>query len=369
MSTLLTDDDLTRLLGEAAGTFDVPDHTGVTAAATGGPVPVPLLRRRWVQVSAVAAVTVGALVLAGGTGGGGHGSVTASTGGPARAIAPADVAAGLAHDTSGAATGRLVKAPVTAPQPPVAGGPVEALTGGGVGGGVAAPPAADGARVVKTGELSLVVKNGRVSGTLTAVGRAAKAAGGYTSTSETQEYGSTPSGTVTVRVPVAAFENVVAQIRSFDAQVRTANVSGRDVTAEYTDVQAQLATLTAARSRFLELLSKATTIGDILTVQQRVDDTTSQINRLEGQRRVLASQSDLATLAVTVTQADDPVVLPAARHRSGLDQAFQDAKDGFVTGVEGLIRRSGRALLVLLCLAGLVLAGRGAWRVVRRGML
>ena len=220
---------------------------------------------------------------------------------------------------------------------------------------------------MKTGTIALVVKDRQVSTTISAVQRAATSQGGYIASSTSNEYGETPSGEVTIRVPVARFENLVAAVRGL-AEVRTATTSGKDVTAQYSDIEAQLRTLRATRERFLVILSQTKTISEILTVQQRVDNVSGQIDRLEGSRKLLESQSDLSTLSVSVSEKDDPVVRVQA-DRGGLSQAAHDAKDGFVTGVEGIVRHSGRALLWLLCLGALALLARGSWRVARRSLV
>ena len=149
----------------------------------------------------------------------------------------------------------------------------------------------------------------------------------------------------------------------------TATTSGQDVTAQYADVEAQIRTLSKARDRFLTILDRANSIGDVLSVQQRVDDVQGKIDRLEGQRKVLAAQSDNATLQVTVTQRDDPSLAKVVAPESGLSKAVHDARDGFAHGVEALVRLSGPALLVVLLLAaafGLYRAGR---RAVRRRLV
>ncbi len=221
---------------------------------------------------------------------------------------------------------------------------------------------------MKTGAIALVVEDDQVGPVLTQVQALAAAAGGEVADAKTQELGPTPSGSVTLRVPVARFEDVVARVRALEADVRSATTRGADVTAQYADLEAQLRTLTAARDRFLEILSRARTIGDVLAVQQRVDDVTGRIDRLEGQRRVLADQSDRATLQVSVTEADDPVVAQEAAD-SGLSKAFSDAWHGFTTGVEGLVRLSGRGVLLLLCLGLGWLVLRLGWRASRRRLV
>ena len=365
MSTV-TDEDLTALLGGLASSYDVPAHgpDEVLSTLAALPQPVPVVRRRGFQLSAAAAVAltglVAAIALAGGGGGG------SDTAGSAAVAKPdsfrRDVAAPGQY--SGGSSGALRPA-LPVPAAGEAQGVTKAPSTGSVG-----APAPDGgdSRVVKTGTIALVVGDGDVSSTIGGVIRAARAQGGYVASSNSSEYGDSPSGEVTVRVPVARFEDLVAAVRGLNAEVRTASTSGKDVTAEYADLEAQLRTLRATRERFLVILGQTKTISEILTVQQRVDNVSGQIDRLEGSRKLLESQSDLSTLTVSVSEKDDPVVRVAA-HRNGLSQALHDAKDGFVTGIESIIRHSGRALLWLICLGALFLLARGTWKVARRSLV
>jgi hypothetical protein len=382
--TTLTDDTLERLLGEAAAAYDVPDDgpDGVLTELSAVRTRAPLRGRRWAQALAVAAVVAGAF--AGGalldqgrddtttqvmTAAGGDEAAPAaeeqvapsgnlSTGPDAEAFATSSAPAPAAAAPESARTAASAPAP---PAPPTApGAPQDAAV---------QAPAPDGARVVKTGSLALIVADGKVTPTLTAVQELATTAGGVVASAETQESGATPSGSVTLRVPVEQFEVVVTRVRSLDAEVRTATTSGRDVTAEYTDLEAQLRTLRAARERFLAILAETRAIGDILAVQQRVDETTGQIDRLEGQRALLQSQSEMSTLTVTVTEADDPVVRVNEKPDDGLSKAFRDAWDGFTSGVEAIVAASGRAVLLLLCAAVLLVVLRLGWRIGRRRLV
>jgi hypothetical protein len=174
---------------------------------------------------------------------------------------------------------------------------------------------------------------------------------------------------MTIRVPVDRFESLVADVRGLNAKVRTASTAGKDVSAQFSDLESQLRTLRATRERFLVILGQTKTISEILSVQQRVDTVSGQIDSIEGQRKLLASQSDLSTLSVSVSEDGDPVVTATQRPRSGLSQAFIDAKNGFVSGVEAIIRHSGGFLLFLLCAAVVLAVGRLTWRVARRRMV
>ena len=371
----LTEDDLRHLLGEAGASFavpeDGPDEVLEVAAV------VPLHRRRLVQLPAAAAVV--ALALLAGTalfGGDDVDRVGQLAGAPNAQVVDeqaAPVAAGEAAAPQVATSGDALRDLSFGVAP---GGTTAARAAAPAAESVqkvaapvpAAPVATDGARIVKTGAIALIVDDGRVTPVLSEVQALATSAGGVVASAKTQESGPTPSGSVTLRVPVARFEEVVAQVRALDAEVRSATTSGADVTAQYADLEAQLRTLTAARERFLEILSRARTIGDVLAVQQRVDGVTGQIDRLEGQRRVLADQSDKATLEVSVAEEDDPLVREEAPD-TGLSKAFSDAWTGFTTGVEALIRLSGRGVLLLLCLTAAWFVARTAWRASRRRLV
>ncbi len=375
--TTPTEQDLTRLLTETASSYDVPEHgpSEVLAAATRRRSAAP--RRRWIPLSAAAAV----VVLAAGfafqvnnyDGNIDRQSATVSgAGGFAEQSAPQP-----AQDFSGAQVQK--SAPLRAALD--SGSGFTGLSGGGTGAGSAAGgvvggtaatagetnDGADGAeaRVVTTGSLALQVKEKRVGPTLDAVRKAAIAAGGYVASGTSEEASDNPSGELALRVPAARYETLVGQIRRLDAKVLRAETSARDVTAQFSDLETQLRTLRAARERFLVLLSRTRTVGEVLSVQQRVDEVSGRIDRLEGQRKLLANQSDLSSLTVSITAEGDPVT----SQRSGLSQALGDAKNGFVSGVEGLIRNSGRALLLVLCLAVAFAVGRVLWRVARRRLV
>lgn len=367
-----TDDDLQHLLGEAGGSFALPDcgaELVLDAAEQAGRV-VPLHRRRWVQLSSAAAVVAVGVVLGVGLLGGGAqdriGQLAGASNDQQSRPAPASSAGTVpAGPVPGALADGAARSAVPGPESLAR---LDAPST--VAPAAAAAPTADGARVVKKGAIALIVEDDAVTPTLTRVQGFAKAAGGVVATASTQESGPTPSGSVVLRVPVEAFEQVVAQVRGLGADVRSATTSGQDVTAQYADLEAQLRTLTAARERFLTILERAGSIGDVLSVQQRVDDVTGQIDRLQGQRQVLAAQSDDATLEVTVTEKDDPVVArDVDEPDTGLSKAFRDAGTGFTSGVEALVRLSGRGLLLLVLAAAAYAVLRLGWRASRRRLV
>ncbi|MCU1600637.1 MAG: hypothetical protein JWO22_1346 [Frankiales bacterium] len=237
---------------------------------------------------------------------------------------------------------------------------------------VAAPaPFDDGAKIVKTGSIALIVGDGKVGSLVVKVHSIAAAAGGYVGTEKSQEFGDDPTSSITIRVPVDRFEAVVQQVRdqvkNGVGKVDSASSSGQDVTASYSDVTAQIQSLTASRERFLVILGRANTIGETLSVQQRVDSVQQQIDSLKGRLKVLTDQTSMATLTVTVSEKAKAETKPQVQ--SGLSKSWDNAQHGFSSGVESLISRSGKGLLVLILAAvGLVILRTG-WRLARRRLV
>jgi hypothetical protein len=230
---------------------------------------------------------------------------------------------------------------------------------------------ADSAKIVKTGSIALIVGDGKVSGVVVRVQGIADGAGGYVSNQKSQEFGDDPTSTVTVRVPVSRFDRVVQavrdQVKNGVGKVDSSSTSGQDVTAQYADVTAQIQSLTAARDRFLTILSRANTIGETLSVQQRVDSTQLQIDQLKGRMRVLADQTSMGTLTVTVSEKAKAETKPHVQ--SGLSRSFDNAKNGFTSGVESLISKSGKGLLALILAVVALVILRTGWRLARRRLV
>ncbi len=352
---MISDEMLERLLRDAAATLAPPAEGPRAVLAASRPRrALPRIsspesgrprRRVWsVAAAAAALVTVSAA----------GGALLTSGGAPAQPTADANFSSNRGPAAAGdARAGRPAaqSVPQTA-RPPAA---------------AAAP--ADGARIVKTGAVSLEVAKKQVGPTLDRLTSLAAVQGGYVASSTTSEGSATPAGSVRLRVPARSFEDTLKQVRGFGT-VQSVSAAGRDVTATYVDLAARLRALQATRSTYLTLLSKARTIGETLAVQQQVDGVQQQIEQLEGQRKVLADASDLATLDVRVAEKGTAAaVVKPSQQSSGLERAFSQAFHGFARGVYALIAASGPALLLLICLGVLMALSWVGYRMLRRRLV
>lgn len=398
---MIAEDLLERGLVDVANEYDVPD--GAVDRIRDQLVPMaevdesPTWRRHvhsptprgWLVMAAAALVVIVIASFAVGGGGTSNNVETAGSGGGATADQGTVANNGFQKIDRGArapldvpkAAHRAAAAPTVGALTPTAGtgGTPGSTTAGGsttrtfdsLKGPITPVPTAPD-KVIKTGQLDLQVPKGKVGTALDQITGIATLERGYIASSRTSEGGGAPSGQVTLRVPVANFEDTVKRARTLGIdgiKVLNLQTSGKDVTSKYVDLKARISALKKTRETFLTLLAKATTIGQTLAVQQHVTDVQTQIEQLQGQKKVLVNQAALSTLTVTVDQKAAAIEATPVHHKSGLHKAVDRSVSRFVHGIEAIIGIIGPLLLVAL-LGGIAwLAARFGYRRLRRRMV
>ncbi|MDT5271571.1 MAG: hypothetical protein QOH49_3757 [Acidobacteriota bacterium] len=134
----------------------------------------------------------------------------------------------------------------------------------------------------------------------------AESRGGYVVTSDSRQQTSVKGEheyeviTVEMRVPAAQFDAALADIRAAGGSVTAQKITGKDVTEEYIDLEARLRTQRALEAQLLEIMKSAHEVSDAISVQRELTNVRTEIERVEGRRRFLESQSSLSTISVTL---------------------------------------------------------------------
>ncbi|HUC37240.1 MAG TPA: DUF4349 domain-containing protein [Acidimicrobiales bacterium] len=226
-------------------------------------------------------------------------------------------------------------------------------------------------KVEETGSLDLTIGKGRLETILTSLTNLAVADGGFAADTATQSGDASnipTSGSITLQVPQASFDNVLANAQALGT-VTSVTSKATDVTGQYVDLQARITALQASRDQYLTIMSKATSISDILAVENQLDSIQSQLDQLQGQLQVLDNETSYATLAVSLTENRSHRPPPSPKPASGISDAWHRSVSGFAAAFDGLVRIAGPALFVLLCLMVAIILGRLAWRSARRRFL
>jgi hypothetical protein len=159
-------------------------------------------------------------------------------------------------------------------------------------------------KIIKTAYITVEVKD--VTGSVDQLKALVTAKGGYLSSSSVSEgYNKQLTGTVVLRIPAAEFDNTLAGVKTIGT-VKSVSTQGEDVTEEYVDVQAQIASYQNQLAQYNEIMKKAVKVSDVIEIQQQIDSVQTNLNRLEGRLKYLNSRIDMSTITVTL-QEPEPV--------------------------------------------------------------
>ncbi|MPZ74520.1 MAG: DUF4349 domain-containing protein [Nitriliruptorales bacterium] len=226
-------------------------------------------------------------------------------------------------------------------------------------------PVNSGDRIIKEGTVSGEVEENEFDRAFARVVAAAGRYGGDVvgSSTRTDDDGDT-LGSVTVRVPVEDFENLIVSVGEIGT-IRHRDIGSQDVTAEFTDLESRLRHERAQERFYLGLLDQAKSVDDAIAVQQQLVGIQQRIERIQGRLNVLGDRTTFSTLTVelfepglggVIAQEDDPQTRPSLAHY------WDIARDAFVNVVGAIMV----AVLFLLPVLIMMIAAGALWVVVRR---
>jgi Domain of unknown function (DUF4349) len=192
-----------------------------------------------------------------------------------------------------------------------------------------------GNRIVRTANVDLEVGKGTLDETIDkATGVVTRAEGTYVGSSTSLPGDGPATGQVTFRVPVDAYEAVLRELKGLGTY-RGEQSSTEDVTTRYIDLRGQLTAWRAQERVYLRLLGRARSIGDVIAVQNQLQQVQSNIERLQGQVNHLEDQSSFSTIVLNLSE---PGAGGAAQPRNRLERAWATAVSGLaVMGAAALV--------------------------------
>jgi hypothetical protein len=163
---------------------------------------------------------------------------------------------------------------------------------------------------------------------------------------------------LTLRVPSASFDTALDDLAALDT-VRHRQQSVKDVTTQVIDNDARVKTQAASVASIERLLARASTIGEIMSIERQLAERQAELDSLKQQQKWLADQTSMSTIQLTLTRpADDD---------DGDDSGFLS---GLTSGWHALGRTAvavGTAVGAILPFAVVIaLVGIPGWAFARR---
>ncbi len=101
-----------------------------------------------------------------------------------------------------------------------------------------------------------------------------------------------------IRVPTTTFQKTIDSIASNVEYFDTKQITSRDVTEEFIDLEARLQAKETLEIRYLELLKKANSVNEILEIERELSTIREEIESKQGRLKYLQNKVSLSTLTV-----------------------------------------------------------------------
>lgn len=163
--------------------------------------------------------------------------------------------------------------------------------------------------------------------------------GGYTVNSRVYRENDQVSGRLAIKVPQANLYSVISSI-SACGEVTDKTIAAQDVTEEYYDSQARLKVLQAKEERLLSLMDKAANITEIISVENELSKTRSEIEVLTGRLQYLTNATEYSLINITLVQGL-PGTIQAPQGTAG--KSWQ----GLISSISGMINFASATVVFL----------------------
>jgi hypothetical protein len=218
--------------------------------------------------------------------------------------------------------------------------------------------------VIKDATLRLTVNNPQE--TLNSITRLADEMGGWVVNSnsyQTTNRSGTPvtQATVAIRIPAQRLTEALERIKAGAVSIDQEEITGKDVTREYTDLSSQLTNLEAAEAQLRKIMESTTKTDDVLAVYRELTRVRGDIEVAKGQLQYYKEAAAFSSVSVTLvaSEQDKPIEIGGWRP---LDTA-KSAVETLANLLQGLINLL--IWLAIVVLPFVLIFGLPTWLVYR----
>lgn len=216
-------------------------------------------------------------------------------------------------------------------------------------------------KMVRTSSIGLVVQ--KPADAAERIRKLAEDMGGFLVGSQVSGGQDATSGSLTIRVPAARFEEARAEIRKLGLRVEGEKIEAQDVTRQYVDQEANLRNLRAEEAQYLAILKQAKTVKDTLDVSAKISEVRGQIEQQQAEFEALSKQ--IETVAITVSLQAEAEARVFGLNWRPLYQMKLALRDGLANYASTMTQLVFFLPTVVLWLATIVAGCAVGWRVLR----
>ena len=112
------------------------------------------------------------------------------------------------------------------------------------------------------------------------------------------------SASLTIRIPAEDLDAFIDQVGEI-SNIVSSQKKVEDVTLTYVATESRMKALQAEEERLLELMIKAETLNDLLTVEKRLTEVRTELEQVTSALRVFDNQVDYATIQLSISEVKE----------------------------------------------------------------
>lgn len=165
---------------------------------------------------------------------------------------------------------------------------------------------------------------------------------------------------LSLRVPSHRLEEALRELKRFGKGAESEHIGSEDVTDEYIDLGARITNQRRLEEQLAKILTQATDVDGAMKVHRELTSVRTEIDRLEGRKQFLETESALAKIALSLRPFQPTVGVSAAEIGVSARRATSDAVS-VAAGVVTFGIRAAGIIVPLSLLFGLPGLGLSLW--------
>lgn len=185
-------------------------------------------------------------------------------------------------------------------------------------------------KIIKDGRLGLQANN--LQDAKKQIDSLVKKVDGYYSKEDLRNSDNESGYDLTIRIPVLNFDKFVNSAESGNSKVLYKEISARDVTEQYADLETRLISKRNSLARYNDIMKKANSVKDIVAIEDAIRKLQEEIESSEGKLRYLNDCVNYSTLELSLSTQKDFSYKPPKR-----DSFIEKFKQSMVGGWFALV--------------------------------
>ncbi|MBW1848314.1 MAG: DUF4349 domain-containing protein [Deltaproteobacteria bacterium] len=177
-------------------------------------------------------------------------------------------------------------------------------------------------RIIKSGNIEFQTTS--LSKTRSLINEAIRKYNGYISSEDEYTYTDRIQQHIVIRVPAEHFDFLIADITKGVKKFDRKHIEARDVTEEFLDISLRLKIKKETERRYRQILTRASTVKDILAIENQIGKIRAEIESIEGRLKYLENRVGYSTLTITFYETVSAPVGFAHKFKLGLKNGWNN---------------------------------------------